>query len=378
MKRARVKYLLISLVIALSLLLSVGSSLSCTLLPDIELPPAPSPPPQAPASAPVSPDWTAPPIQSDALPLPSIAAVVAQVKPSVAAINTEVITYDIFNRPSTRQGAGSGWIIDEDGIIVTNNHVIAGARSITATLADGRTFPASLVGADALSDLAILKIDADNLVSASVGSSSQLVVGDWVVAIGNALGLGISAKEGIISRLGVSIKVSSGQTLDNLLETSAAINPGNSGGPLVNMAGEVIGITSVKIVTVEVEGIGYAISMDTAAPIIEELVQYGYITRPWFGVILTDIDQWLVLRYQLAVNQGVFVTEVAPGSPAAKAGVQPQDVIVGFGDQEITSAGELVLVIHESQIGQEVEITFWRGDTKMTISVTLAESPPPG
>ncbi len=378
MKRARIKYLLISLIIALSLFLSAGSSLSCTLLPDIKLPPAPSPSPQAPTPAPVNPDWTAPPIRSDALPLPSIAAVVAQVKPSVAAINTEVITYDVFNRPSTRQGAGSGWIIDEDGIIVTNNHVIAGARSITATLADGRTFPASLVGADALSDLAILKIDADNLVSANVGSSSHLVVGDWVVAIGNALGLGISAKEGIVSRLGVSVKVSSGQTLDNLLETSAAINPGNSGGPLVNMAGEVIGITSVKIVTVEVEGIGYAISMDTAAPIIEELVQHGYITRPWFGVILTDIDQWLALRYQLAVNQGVFVTEVAPGSPAAKAGIKPQDVIVGFGDQEITSAGELVQVIHESQIGQEVEITFWRGDTKMTTSVTLAESPPPG
>ncbi|MBA7714268.1 Serine protease Do-like HtrA [subsurface metagenome] len=188
----------------------------------------------------------------------------------------------------------------------------------------------------------------------------------------------LSAKEGIVSRLGVSITVSPGQTLADLIETSAAINPGNSGGPLVNMAGEVIGITSVKIVTVEVEGIGYAISIDSAAPIIQELVRSGYVTRPWLGIILTNVDQWLAAKYRLSVNTGVFITEVASGSPADKAGLKPQDVIAGFGDQEITNSGELIQAIHNSQVGQEVEITFWRGDTKMTTLATLAESPPPG
>lgn len=319
-----------------------------------------------------------PPAEIAATPLPDIATVVAEVRPSVTAINTEVVTYDIFNRPSTQQGAGSGWIIDDNGLIVTNNHVIKGARSITVTLADSRTFPAKIVGTDALTDLAVLKIDADNLTKAKIGSSSQLVVGDWLVAIGNALGQGISAKEGIVSRLGVSIPVSPGQTLEDLIETSAAINPGNSGGPLVNMAGEVIGITSVKIVTIEVEGIGYAISIDSAAPIIEKLVQNGYVIRPWLGVVLADIDQWLAARYNLAVNQGTFITEVAPGSPADQAGLTPQDVIVGFGDKEITNTGELIQVIHDSQIGQQVEITFWRGEERMSTLVTLAESPAPG
>jgi len=376
MKRIKIRYILVFLAIILTLFLSVGCSLSCTLAPSVE---PPSPPPSSPPpTAPANPSWTMPPAEIAATPLPDIATVVAEVRPSVTAINTEVVTYDIFNRPSTQQGAGSGWIIDDNGLIVTNNHVIKGARSITVTLADSRTFPAKIVGTDALTDLAVLKIDADNLTKAKIGSSSQLVVGDWLVAIGNALGQGISAKEGIVSRLGVSIPVSPGQTLEDLIETSAAINPGNSGGPLVNMAGEVIGITSVKIVTIEVEGIGYAISIDSAAPIIEKLVQNGYVIRPWLGVVLADIDQWLAARYNLAVNQGTFITEVAPGSPADQAGLTPQDVIVGFGDKEITNTGELIQVIHDSQIGQQVEITFWRGEERMSTLVTLAESPAPG
>ncbi len=366
------------LAIILTLLLSVGCSLSCTLLPRVEPPsPPPSPPPQP--TAPANPSWTMPPAESAATPLPDIATVVAEVRPSVTAINTEVITYDIFNRPFTQQGAGSGWIIDaENGLIVTNNHVVEGARSITVTLADGRTISANIVGTDALSDLAVLKIDADNLISAKIGNSSALVVGNWLVAIGNPLGMGISAKEGIVSRLSVSIKVSAGQTMEDLIETSAAINPGNSGGPLVNMSGEVIGITSVKIATVGVEGMGYAISIDTAVPIIEKLVQNGYVIRPWLGVVVADIDQWLALRYNLAVNQGTFITEVAPDSPADKAGLKTQDVIVAFGDKTITSAGELIQAIHDSQIGQQVKITFWRGENRMSTLVTLAESPAPG
>ena len=295
----------------------------------------------------------------------------------MVTINTEVITYDIFNQPYTQKGAGSGWIIDEDGLIVTNSHVVEGAKSITVTLADGRTFTAEAVRSDPLTDLAILKINAQNLPPVNTGDSSQLRVGDWVVAIGNPLGLGISAKEGIVSRLNVSLQISSGQTLQDLIETSAAINPGNSGGPLVNMAGEVIGITSAKIAMVGVEGMGYAISINSANSIIEQLITSGYVIRPWLGVVLHTVDQWLALRYKLATDKGAFITNVASDSPADKAGLAPGDVIVGINGTEISTAEDLIQAIHSSQIDQVVKITFWRGDNKNTTYATLAESPPP-
>ena len=244
------------------------------------------------------------------------------------------------------------------------------------TLADGRTVPAGIVGTDALDDLAVLKVDAQNLVKVAIGDSSTARVGEWVLAVGNSLGLGITAKEGIVSRVGVSVPVSSAQTLEDLIETSAAINPGNSGGPLVNMNGEVIGITSVKIATVGVEGMGYAISTKTAIPVIEELIRQGYIVRPWLGVSVHDVDHFLALRYNLTVDKGAFITQVASGSPADKAGIEPGDVIVGFDDKEINSGQELVQAIHSSQIGQRVEITFWRGDAKKTTEAVLVESPP--
>lgn len=204
--------------------------------------------------------------------LPSVADVVAAVKPSVVAIDTET-TLEIFRRSFSQQAAGSGWIIDESGIIVTNSHVVAGAESIMVTLDDGRTLKVdpNTVAIDQANDLAVLKIDAKNLAAAKVGDSSALRVGDWLVAIGNPLGLGVSAKEGIVSRLDVTLTVEE-ETLDSFIETSAAINPGNSGGPLVNMKGEVIGITSAKIAAVGVEGMGYAISINEAIPIIEELI----------------------------------------------------------------------------------------------------------
>jgi len=364
MKKINTKYLLTCLILILCLLL--GSS---CLLPPVNTSPSPN-------STPVESDWT-PPIESNAPVLPDIASVVAKVKPTVVAVNTEVITYDIFNRPFTQTGAGSGWIIDKDGLIVTNNHVVEGAESVTVTLADGRTFPAQTVHADAYSDLAVVKIDARNLTALSVGNSSQLRVGDWVVAIGNPLGLGISAKEGIISRLGVSLEYSSGQTLYDLIETSAAINPGNSGGPLVNMAGEVIGITSIKIAATGVEGMGYAISINTAMPIIKELVQKGYVVRPWLDEGFVTVNPYIAFKYSLAVDKGAFVTTTTPGSPADKAGIKPGDVITSFDDKEITTADELNQAIYSSRIEQKVKITYWRGNNKNTTYATLTESPPP-
>jgi serine protease Do len=371
MRRVNKKYLVISVILILVLSLSSG----CLLL-DTET----SPPPSSSSinnTSPIDSNWVSPPVESNAPVLPSIADVVAKVRPSVVAINTEVVTYDIFNQPFTQQGAGSGWIINESGIIVTNSHVVEGAESVTVTLSDDRVFTAEIIRTDPRDDLAVIKIDAENLPSANVGDSSKLRVGDWLIAIGNPLGLGISAKEGIVSRLGVSVSVSSGQTLYDLIETSAAINPGNSGGPLVNMAGEVIGITSIKISTVGVEGMGYAISINTALPIIEDLVAMGYVIRPWLGVVLYTVDEGVATRFELAVNQGTLVTEVAPNSPADKAGLEPGDVIVGFEDEEIANTDDLIQAIRTTQIGQEVEITYWRDDTKSTTYATLIESPPP-
>lgn len=367
-------YLVLSLLL-LSLLLGTG----CALLPNIEIPSPPNstPTPPSPGSTtPINADWTLPPVGNQSPPLPDIAHVVALVKPSVVAINTEVVTYDIFNRPFTQQGAGSGWIIDESGVIVTNNHVVEGAESVTVTMVDGTTYTAKTIRTDRLSDLAVIRIDAQNLPTVKVGDSTLLNVGDWLVAIGNSLGLGISATTGVVSALGVSISVAPGQTLNNLVQTDAAINPGNSGGPLLNMAGEVIGITSIKIAQVGVEGVGYAISSQTALPIIESLVRQGYVIRPWLGVVLRSVDQFLVFRYDLSVEQGVMITEIAPNSPASRAGLEVGDVIVSISGQETINTEDLIQRIHSSQIGQPVEITYWRGNTRHTVSATLVERPP--
>jgi serine protease Do len=374
MKRAIVSYLAICITLVLLLVPSAG----CQFMPDVDISPSP-PASQTPTSTatPLDPDWTLPATQGQLTILPSIADVVAKVRPAVVAINTEVVTFDIFNRAFTQEGAGSGWVIDESGIIVTNNHVVEDAKSVTATLSDDRVFPVEMVRTDPLNDLAVGKINAEGLTAVPIGDSSSLRVGDWVVAIGNPLGLGISAKEGIVSRIGVPISLSAGQSLYNLIETSAAINPGNSGGPLVNMAGEVIGITSAKIATIGVEGLGYAINISDAAPIIQELVTTGYVVRPWLGVVFYTVDEGVAARYGLSVNQGVLVTEVGPDSPADKAGLKRGDVIVVFDSKEITDRQDLLQAIHSSQIGQSVTITYWREDTRQTTTATLIESPPP-
>ena len=283
------------------LLMSLALGTTGCLVP-LPTTPAPSPPESGTPAAntpgtPIDTSWSPPQPKAEAPILPSIADVVEEVYPSVVAISTEVVTLDIFRTPRTQKGAGSGWIIDKDGIIVTNNHVVEGAKKVTVELSDGRIFEAdpNNIHTDPFTDLAVVKINATNLPAASVGDSTQFRVGDWVVALGNPLGQGIRAKEGTVSGLKVSLDVDQGQTLDDLVETSAAINPGNSGGPLVNMKGEVIGITSAKIAAVGVEGLGYAISTKTAIPIIEQLIKQGYVTRPWMGITLypvTNMAPW--------------------------------------------------------------------------------------
>ncbi len=309
--------------------------------------------------------------------LPNFAAVIAKVRPSVVAINTKVTSQSIFGA-YTQEGAGSGWILDSSGLIVTNNHVVAGASDVTVTLEDGRFFPAVKISTDPVSDLAVIKIDAKNLPAAlKFGDSNQLNVGDWVVAIGNSLGQGISATKGIVSALGVSVTADQGETLYDLIQTDAAINPGNSGGPLVDLAGEVIGINSIKVSQVGVEGMGYAISSQGAIPIIDSLVKTGFVVRPYLGVSLYTVDQTAISQLGLGVNTGALLTQVLPGGPAAQAGLRQYDVITVFNGKTIVTAQDLVNELHNAQIGQKAEVTYWRGSTQRTTYIILGRSPQP-
>ncbi len=328
---------------------------------------------------PIDPAWKSPGISDSSISLPSIADVVEKGNPSVVTITTEQIVNDMFSRQLTQSGAGSGWILDKKGIIVTNNHVVEGASKVILQFSDGRTSECASANVfrDPLTDLAIIKVDLSNLPALSVGDSSRLRVGDWVVGIGNPLGKGIRAKEGTISGLKVSLSLDEEESMHDLIETSTAINPGNSGGPLLNMKSEVIGITSAKISAVGVEGMGYAISINSALPILQELINKGYVTRPFLGVELYTVNDYVAYYNHLPVNRGAVVTVVQPGSPAANAGLRRLDVILKYQNKDIGTASELLRELRNSKIGEEVTITYMRGKNTLTTSVRLTTSPPP-
>lgn len=371
----KLRHLVLSIALVISLLFTLG----CDLIPELE-----SSEPQEPLATveeevnPINPDWEVSSSGDQSVALPSIADVVASVKPSVVAITAEVVSVDIFNRQYTQEGGGSGWIIDESGIIVTNAHVVNGARNITVTLDDERVIPVDIttVAMDPQTDLAVLKIDAGKLPAVAVGDSDELRVGDWVIAIGNSLGFGVRATLGIVSQNDVAVNEELGQPL-RLIETDAAINPGNSGGPLVNVAGEVIGINSAKIQAVEVEGVGWAIASTDALPIIQSLIKMGYVVRPWLGVGTQTVNPTTAFWQRLSVDTGVLITNVAADSPADRAGLEDGDVVVSFNGVQVTTAYEMVTGIHATEVGQTIEIVYWRGDQKQTTQATLVESPPP-
>ena len=374
----KLSHILIALALISLVLGCSGCSLPLPWLPT-ESPPTSSPPSNS--SEYTNPDWTFPSGNTQtAQPLPDIASVVNEAMPSVVSVTSEMVVYDTFQGESRQTAAGSGFIIRSEegyeGYIVTNNHVVQNAQSVQVKLTDGRTFPANIVGTDALTDLAVLKIEATGLPYAYIGNSNLLAIGDWVVAIGNALGQGISATEGIISRLNVSVTVQ-GNTFSGLIQTTAAINPGNSGGPLVNMSGEIIGITSVKMAAIGIEGMGYAISINSSKPIIEALIHQGYVTRPWLGVGLHTVDSFVAAENKLSVNEGALIVEVVSGSPADIAGLKERDVIIRFEDKEIASTNDLIQAIRDCQVGQRVKITFVRGEDTKTAWAQLRESPPP-
>jgi serine protease Do len=362
----KIKYIL-AVLIAVALALSIA----------ISFPPS-SPTSKQPQSSNstqyTNPNWAFPLEDEPATSLPDFRPVVTKVMPSVVSITTEIVTSDFFGNQYMESAAGSGILIDDKGYVATNNHVVEDAQSVHVELVDGRTFPANIVGTDPLSDLAVIKIDAPDLPYAYWGNSSSLSLGEWVLAIGNALGEGIIVTQGIVSRLNASVDVE-GNTLYGLIQTTAAVNPGNSGGPLVNMSGEVIGITSVKIVASDVEGMGFAISSDKAKPIIEDLIRYGHVTYPLLGVKVEPVTPLLAASENLSVDRGALIVEVDDSSPAEAAGLREGDIIIRFGGKQIDDVANLVQAIRNSEIGEEVEIVFVRGQDTKTTSARLIERP---
>jgi serine protease Do len=328
--------------------------------------------------APINPDYV-PPVADTSVVVPVIpdfASLVAEVRASVVAIDVTVNNFDILNGVIPLEGAGSGWIIDSSGLIVTNNHIVKGADTIIVTLDNGHSYLATVVRTDEVADLAVIKIKAPDLQAAAIGSSSRLRVGEWVMAMGNSLGQGLSATKGIVSNLEVSLQIDIGETLYNLVQTDAAINPGNSGGPLFNLAGQVVGITSAKVSQIGVEGTGYAISIDEAMPIITDLIKTGYYSRPWMGTGLYSVDQIVVTRYNLSVARGVLITSVVADSPADAAGLKAGDVIISIDAKTVDSVSDLNEYLHNSRIGQTVTLKYYRGSEAYQVALTLSASPP--
>lgn len=297
------------------------------------------------------------------------------VGPAVVGITNKAIARDWFDNPVETEGVGSGVIFKSDGYIVTNNHVINGAKELIVSLSDGRSLKGKVVGADEVTDLAVVKIDAKDLPTATFADSDQIVVGEPAIAIGNPMGLEFrgSVTSGVVSALN--------RTLDNsdsrvkLLQTDAAINPGNSGGALVNMDGKVIGINSAKIVANGVEGIGLAIPSNAVQNIISAIMEKGYVPRPYLGVSIFDQQSAARYGYQLNLKKGVYLFQVVPGGPADKAGLRKGDVITAIDGAEIKGVSDLRAKIAEHNVGDKVELTIQRGNQERKASLTLEEMP---
>ena len=281
-------------------------------------------------------------------------------------------------RQRVNKALGSGVVISSDGYIITNDHVISGADRIKVTLTSGETYEAKIIGRDAPSDLAVIKIDAHNLPYAEFGDTSHLRVGDWVVAIGNALGLkgGPTVTIGIVSNIGRSFEFG-GHSYYDVIQTDAAINPGNSGGPLVGLCGDltgkVVGINTFIIS--ETENIGFAINASTAKEVFEQLVTQGKVRRPWLGVWLQTVTPDIKARWDLHVDRGVLIFDIVENGPAARAGLRRGDVITEFEGVEVEEATDLIKLLWRCKIGQKVHLVCWRGAQRFEVFVTLGERP---
>ena len=309
----------------------------------------------------------------------SLTDVSSIVSPSVVAITTEVMTSSNtwFGGQYVESGAGSGVIMSEDGYIITNNHVVSGASNVTVTLQDGSTHAATVVGADSQSDIAVVKIDATGLTPATVGDSDNLKVGQSVMAVGNPLGeLGGTVTGGMISALNRSVTIQGSSSVNtmSLIQMDASVSPGNSGGGLFNMNGELIGIVNAKSSSSDAEGLGFAIPINDAIKVAQELLENGYVTgRPYLGITYLGVEDAQTAA-QLGVNAyGVYVVEVVKGGPAERAGLQSGDRIVSIDGTEIASKDDLGTLMQKHAAGDTLNITIARNGQMQTVSVTLGE-----
>lgn len=299
--------------------------------------------------------------------------VVKMVRPSVVNINTESRVETFFG-VFPQQGAGSGVIVRSNGYILTNNHVIQGATNIKVTLLGGKVLIGKIVGTDPLVDLAVIKVETpDPLPAAELGSSGSLQVGQLAIAIGNPFGLGSTVTTGVISALNRSIPVQN-LIVENLIQTSALINPGNSGGALVDSSGRVIGINTA--IVQGAQGIGFAIPSDVARVEMEQLIAQGRVIRPWVGIVYGgEVDPQTAQMYNLGTDHGVVVRQVEPSSPAAKAGIQPSDIITTVNSDRIVSWNDFVRDVVTKKIGDKVTLGVVRNGSAMKVTVVLAERP---
>ena len=308
---------------------------------------------------------------------------------STVGITTSIVSTNWWGIPVEGAAAGSGFIISDDGYIVTNYHVIEGASGAKVTLYDGSTYDASLVGYDQSNDLAVLKIDATGLTPVVLGDSDSLSVGDQVVAIGNPLGeLTFSLTQGYVSALDREVTLSSGSSSNGtretftmeLIQTDCAINSGNSGGALFNMYGEVVGITNAKYSSsssseASIDNIGFAIPISDVRSIIDSIIEKGYISKPYMGVTVTDVTEDIHGLYNMPY--GAVMREITEGGPAQKAGLQVGDIITGLNDTEITDGDSLVDAVGSCQPGDTVTLTVYRSGETIQLEATVGEQQKP-
>jgi S1-C subfamily serine protease len=313
--------------------------------------------------------------------------------PAVVNITTIAVTYDFFLNPLPKEGTGSGAIIDRSGHILTNFHVIDGARRLEVTLADGSKWPARPVGADPSNDLAVIKIDApvEKLTEIPLGDSSKLLVGQKVLVIGNPFGLDRTLTVGIVSSVGRSIRADNGRLIRGIIQTDAAINPGNSGGPMLNSSGEVIGVsTAIFSPSGGSVGVGFAVPINTAKRMIPELISRGYVARPYLGIAGHEIVPALVQALRLPVTEVIMVVEVTPGSPAQRAGIRGGDRAVQVGNMIVRVGGDIITEVDQVKVrtfeelsdfidakqpGDTVALTFNRQGKRNVVEVRLRERP---
>lgn len=297
------------------------------------------------------------------------------VGPAVVGITNKAYARDFFNRKVLVEGSGSGVIFDANGYIATNYHVVQNSQELAVSLADGRTFNGQVLGVDPATDLAVVKIDATNLPVAVLGDSDNLMVGEPAIAIGNPLGMEFkgSVTAGVISALNRSIEI--GERKFKLIQTDAAINPGNSGGALVNADGVVIGINSAKISVAGVEGIGFAIPINAARPILQSIIDKGRVIRAYLGVAVLDKNTAARYGYDLNLDHGVYVARLTQGGPAAKAGIREGDIILKVGNDETNSVADLRATMDSHPVGSKVDVVIIRNGNTQTIKILLEEMP---